>query len=360
MPIKKMNNGTYKVDVSLGLNKITNKRERTTRRGIATLKEAKDVERDLLNKRDLNENVIGIKAIKVINDYLEYSRNFDKPSSHLKKTNVFKNYITPFLLNIKLNDFNLSYAQKFKESLLGLYISNNYKRYIIAMMSSFFNYAVKHDYINKNPMKQIDNFKKEKVTMSYWTLSEFNTFIKWVDDVMYKTMFWILYYTGMRKGELLALTLKDIDLINNTININKSCSYVTGKGYILSTPKTTESKRVIYINKKTVVVINEYINYIKEQYSFDNTTPLFSINGELVPKETLRRNFKYYQRLAGLPDIRIHDLRHSHVALLIYLGQDSLSIKKRLGHSDITITLNTYGHLYDDAQKELANKLDEI
>jgi len=64
--------------------------------------------------------------------------------------------------------------------------------------------------------------------------------------------------------------------------------------------------------------------------------------------------------MAGSKDIRLHNLRHSHVALLIKLGQDALTIKKRLGHSDITITLNTYGHLYDDAQKKLANKLDEV
>jgi integrase len=317
MPIKKMNNGTYKVDVSLGINKITNKRERTTRRGIATLKEAKEIERNLLNKKDLNENIIGIKAITVIQDYLEYSRNFDKASSHLKKHNVFKNYITPFLQNMKLNDLNLTYAQKFKELLLNSCISNNYKRYVLAMMSSFLNYSAKHDYINKNPMKQIDNFKKEKVTMNYWTLSEFNTFIECVDNIFYKTMFWVLYYTGMRKGELLALTLKDLDLVNNTININKTCSYVTGKGYIITSPKTTESKRIIYINKKTVDILNKYINHITKQYKFDNNTPLFSINGELVAKETLRRNFKYYQKLAKVKDIRIHDLRHSHVALLI-------------------------------------------
>ncbi|NLM63581.1 MAG: site-specific integrase [Mollicutes bacterium] len=196
--------------------------------------------------------------------------------------------------------------------------------------------------------------------MQYWTLNEFNDFIKHVDDITYKTIFWLLFYTGMRKGELLALTIDDIDLENKTININKTCSYVTGKGYIVTTPKTLESKRIIYINDKTIDVIKEYLKYISNQYEFKKDTPLFSINGALIPKETLRRNFKYYQRLAGVKDIRLHDLRHSHVALLINLGQDPLTIKKRLGHSDITITLNTYGHLYDDAQKKLANKLDEI
>lgn len=360
MPVKKMKNGTYKVDVSLGLNPLTKKRERTTRRGIKTLREAKEIERDLLYKNDNQENIIGVKAIKVIEEYLKYSKKTDKASSHLKKANVFKNYITPFLNNIKLNELTVVHARKFKESLISRYISNNYKRYILTMMSSFLNYAVKYNYLNKNPMKQIENFKKEKVTMQYWTLSEFNTFIKKVDDIIYKTIFWVLYYTGMRKGEALALTPNDIDLNKKTISINKTCSYVTGKGYIVTTPKTIESNRTIYINKKTVDILQEYINYISNQYQFNNNTPLFSINGELIPKETLRRNFKYYQYKAGVKDIRLHDLRHSHVALLIYLGQDSLTIKKRLGHSDITITLNTYGHLYDDAQKKLANKLDEI
>ncbi len=360
MPIKKMPDGTYKVDVSLGFDQLTNKRKRTTRRGIKTLKEAKEIERELLNKYANNENITGVKTSVIINEYLEYSSVNDKPNSHLKKENVFKNYIIPFFGNMKINEITSVHARKFKESLINLYISNNYKRYIISMTSSFLNYAVKYNYINKNPFKQIDNFKKEKVKMQYWTLNEFNDFIKHVDDITYKTIFWLLFYTGMRKGELLALTIDDIDLENKTININKTCSYVTGKGYIVTTPKTLESKRIIYINDKTIDVIKEYLKYISNQYEFKKDTPLFSINGALIPKETLRRNFKYYQRLAGVKDIRLHDLRHSHVALLINLGQDPLTIKKRLGHSDITITLNTYGHLYDDAQKKLANKLDEI
>jgi len=360
MPIKKMNNGTYKVDVSLGVSQTSNKRARTTRRGIKTLKEAKNIERELLNENDNNKNMIDVKTKVVIKDYLNYSSLNDKPSSHLKKQNVFKNYIIPFFNDFKINEITSVRARQFKESLISLYISNNYKRYIIAMMSSFLNYAVKYNYINKNPMKQIDNFKKEKVTMQYWTLSEFNTFIEQVDEIIYKTIFWILYYTGMRKGELLGLTLEDINFNNKTIDINKSCSYITGQGYIVTTPKTAESKRIIHINEKTIKIIKDYVAYISNQYEFNKKTPLFSINGVLIPKETLRRKFKYYQRLTNVTNIRIHDLRHSHVALLIYLGQDPLTIKKRLGHSDITITYNTYGHLYDDAQKKLASRLDEV
>ncbi len=360
MPIKKMNDGTYKVDVSLGYNIATKKRERTTRRGIETLKEAKKIERELLNKNDSKGNVIGVKAKQVIKEYLEHSKKEDKASSLLKKDNVFKNYITPFFKDIKINDMTIVHAKKFKEDLICKYVSNNYKRYIFTMMSSFLNYAVKYNYLTKNPLKQIDNFKKEKITMQYWTLSEFNRFIKTVDEIEYKTIFWLLYYTGMRKGEAFALTLKDIDFNNKTIDINKTCSYVTGKGYIVTSPKTIESKRLIYINDKTIDILKEYIIYISNQYKFNNDTPLFSINGVRIPKETIRRNFKRYQHLAGVKDIRLHDLRHSHVALLIYLGQDALSIKKRLGHSDIGITLNTYGHLYDDAEKKLASKLDEV
>lgn len=79
----------------------------------------------------------------------------------------------------------------------------------------------------------------------------------------------------MRKGELLALKIDDIDLENKTININKTCSYATGKGYIVTTPKTLESKIIIYINDKTIDVIKEYLKYISNQYEFKKDTPLF-------------------------------------------------------------------------------------
>ena len=163
-------------------------------------------------------------------------------------------------------------------------------------------------------------------------------------------MFEVLFWTGIREGELLALTLLDFDMSNNLLHINKTYHRINGKD-VISTPKTDNSVRTIIIPNFLKEEVQEYIG---QHYGLPENERLFPIVAR-----TLQKRLKKYEEKTGVKPIRVHDLRHSHVAYLINQGVEPLIIKERLGHKNIQITLNTYGHLYPSRQKEIAEMLDE-
>lgn len=152
----------------------------------------------------------------------------------------------------------------------------------------------------------------------------------------------------MTKAELLALTKNDIDFQNNQIHITKTYFRSGGKD-IITTPKTDCSVRVIDIPE---FLKDEIEDYIGRLYKYPDDARLFPIVAEALQHKIKRHIIK-----ADVKMIRVHDLRHSHVAYLIHQGVQPLVIKERLGHKDIRITLNTYGHLYPNEQKKLAEML---
>lgn len=193
--------------------------------------------------------------------------------------------------------------------------------------------------------------KSDADKLDFWIKEEYDRFISGVDrkseDYL---MFEILFWTGIREGELLSLTIADFDMTNNLLHINKTYHRIDGKD-VISTPKTDNSVRTIIIPNFLKEEVQEYISY---HYGFPENERLFPIVAR-----TLQKRMKRYEKKTGVKPIRVHDLRHSHVAYLINQGVEPLIIKERLGHKNIQITLNTYGHLYPSRQKEVAALLDE-
>lgn len=161
-------------------------------------------------------------------------------------------------------------------------------------------------------------------------------------------MFEILFWTGCRIGEALALTKEDIDFNSNQLHISKTYYRINGKD-IITTPKTEQSVRTIDIPEFLKEEIQEYTNRL---YGYTKKERLFPVVAEAV-QHKMKRNMEK----ADVKKIRVHDLRHSHVAYLIHQGVQPLIIKERLGHRDIKITLNIYGHLYPSEQRKVAEML---
>lgn len=191
--------------------------------------------------------------------------------------------------------------------------------------------------------------KKQAEGIDFWTVAEFQQFIKATeDDITAKTIFNLFFYSGMREGELLALTLNDFNFDNSTVSINKSFAVVRGK-QIIKEPKTPKSKRVVTLPLPVMEMIKGYASHL---YGYTPEQRLFP-----TVKSTLNRTMQKYCEASGVRKIRIHDLRHSHASLLIEMGISPLQISERLGHEDIQTTLNIYSHLYPNKQEELAEKL---
>ena len=162
--------------------------------------------------------------------------------------------------------------------------------------------------------------------------------------------FEMLYWCGIREGELLALNASDFDFKNSTVSIHKSYQRIKGQDVITS-PKTPKSNRVI---KMPQFLCEEMQDYIRMFYSPDKEERIFPISKHYLHSE-MDRGCKE----TGVKRIRIHDLRHSHISLLIDMGFTALAIADRVGHESIDITYR-YAHLFPTRQTEMSDKLDSL
>lgn len=192
---------------------------------------------------------------------------------------------------------------------------------------------------------------EERKEMQFWTLEEYK---KFSEAMMDKTVsfyaFEMLYWTGIREGEMLALTPKDFDFKAETVTINKSYQRLKGRD-VITTPKTKKSNRTIKMPKFLCEEMEEYLGMF---YGAEENDRIFPVSKSYMHHEMDRG-----AKAAGVKRIRIHDLRHSHVSLLIEMGFTALAIADRLGHESIEVTYR-YAHLFPSKQTEMANKLDDL
>lgn len=273
------------------------------------------------------------------------------------KENIINTHIRSYFINKSLSEITSTDILQWQNELLsqrddnGKGYSQIYLRTIQNQLNAIFNHAVKYYELPKNPC--IANKKMGKAKgkeMQFWTKEEYLKFSKAIiDKPMSYYAFQILYWTGIRCGELLALTRGDFDLDGRKLKINKTYQVVKGKELITS-PKTEKSNRVIELPE---FLCREMQDYFELLYKIDNNSRIFQ-----VTKSYLHHEMDRGSKAAGVKRIRIHDLRHSSCALLINLGYSPVQIADRLGHESITIT-ERYSHLYPSVQRDMANRLDE-
>ena len=191
---------------------------------------------------------------------------------------------------------------------------------------------------------------EEHKEMLFWTKEEYLKFIECVKDkpISYYA-FQILYWCGIREGELLALTPADIDFKNKKLHITKSYQYINGED-IITDPKTEKSRRDVVIPDFLVEELRQFIGML---YGYGRDDRIFQIT-----KSYLHHEMSRGAKAAGVKRIRIHDLRHSHISLLIRLGFSAVAIGNRVGHESQTITFH-YAHMFPTEQIEMADKLNE-
>ena len=187
--------------------------------------------------------------------------------------------------------------------------------------------------------------------MLFWTTEEYTKFAnEMMDKPLSYYAFQMLYWCGIREGELLALTAADFDFEKETVRINKSYQRLHGED-VITTPKTKKSNRII---KMPQFLCEEMQDYIKQLYRIDKNDRLFE-----VTKSYLHHEMDRGAKAAGVKRIRIHDLRHSHISLLIEMGYSAVAIADRVGHESINITYN-YAHLFPSTQSDMADKLNQF
>lgn len=273
------------------------------------------------------------------------------------KQYIFRDKILPYFSQQTLSSITSAQIRSWQNELLtlqkndGTGYSSTYLKTIQNQLSAVFNYAVRYYHLSENPCLRAGSLGKSSAEkMHFWTYQEFNSFLSVIDKERFRLAFLLLYHTGIRIGELLALTPTDFHFQNKQLYICKSLQRLHGETLITS-PKTPKSIRSISLPSFLLLQIQEYIknSHISEQ---DLIFPF--------TKSLLGKRLKQYADLSGVPKIRLHDLRHSHASLLIELGFPPLLIAERLGHEKIETTLNIYGHLYPNKQLEIARSLEAL
>ncbi len=262
--------------------------------------------------------------------------------------------VLPYFGDKKITQISTADIRRWQNSLMKEGYSPTYLKTINNQLSALFNYAVRYYDLPSNPCQKAGSMGKGRAEeMQFWTQEEFETFIDALKDkpVSY-CAFMTLYWTGVRLGELLALSLADFDAEKKTLSITKSYQRINGRD-VITEPKTAKGKRVISLPDFLVSELEEYVSRFYGMMADDR---LF-----MITKSHLGKEMKRGTELSGVKKIRLHDLRHSHASLLISkLGVQPKLVSERLGHEKIQTTLDTYSHLYPDQSRNLADQLNGL
>ena len=328
----------------------TGTKKQKKKKGFRLQKEAKQYELDFLSKTSNSCDMLFSDMVEI---YMDDCKARIRPTTYKGKEDIIAVHIMPYFKNLKVNEIQPMNVRRWQTELMNN--QKNYKptylRTLNSQLSAIFNFAVKYYGLGSNPVQKSGTIgKKNSGLEQIWTADEFKIFIDAVSDKLQsKVIFDLLYWTGMRSGEMLALTLNDFDFEERTVSITKNYARIDGEDLFLD-PKTPKSNRKITLPQFVCDLVKDYADRL---YGYDPSDRLFE-----VTKHYLKHEMERGCKKTGLREIRVHDLRHSHASLLIELGFAPLLISERLGHESVTTTLEIYSHLYPTKHGEVAERLE--
>ena len=317
------------------------------KRGFATKKEALEWEREFLQRQSSS---MDMKLSSFVDVYFDDKAPRLKERSIMTKRTLIETKILPYFGDKQMNDITAVDIIKWQNALLNQEYKPTYLRMIQNQLTALFNHAERFYDLKDNPCKKVDKMGRANAKeLNFWTKDEFEVFIQCFteEEEMYRIIFLMLFWLGCRVGELLALTESDIDLEGGTVSISKT--YFRNKTDYITAPKTESSNRKITIPQ---FLQDEIKQFLDRQYELMPEERIFPITDRAIQKK-----MKQKTEQAKLKPIRVHDLRHSHIALLIEKGMQPLVIAQRVGHDSVNTTMNIYGHLYPNKQKQVADLL---
>lgn len=332
----------------------TGEKKHICKRGFKTQREAKEYERQFLDEQKNKTDILFGSLVQV---YLEDQKHRLKPTTIENKKAIINSKILPYFSKLKICDIDTIKVRKWQNELLtyrdgnGEPYSKTYLKTVHSQLSAILNYAVKHYGLISNPCNIAGSIGKSTADeMKIWTQEQYEQFSNHISKPAFKLAFDVLFYTGIRSGELLALTPADI-LSDKKLSITKNYARIHGEDFFL-TPKTPKSKRTVAIPD---FLYEDIFKYVSKLYGIEPTHRIFYFTKNALEKEIKRGAEK-----AGLECIRVHDLRHSHASMLIDMGFDILEISERLGHESPKTTLDVYSHIYPNKDTKLADALNKL
>jgi len=274
-------------------------------------------------------------------------------------------YIDPSIGNYKLVKLTPLIIQDLYNGLTSQGLSARTVRYIHTILNEALDQAVIWQMINRNPCKGLTLPKQVRQEMKVLTQEQVKKLLKACIYNRFGVLFELLVISGMRSSEALALKWEDIDWKNNRITIQRALTRVKNK-WEFKEPKTKHGRRTIPLPPEVMKDLREHkINQTKEklkaeEYNDYDLVFACSNGNPLEERKIVTRYFKPLLKEAGLPDIRLYDLRHTCATLLLMAGENPKVVSERLGHANIGITLDIYSHVLPTMQEKATQKLEQM
>lgn len=338
----------------------TGKRRQKMKRGFLRKRDAREWEHSFLSMQPKPNSAV-LPFSTLLQLYQADLQGRIKLSTSLKQASIIRTHISPYfnkqsVFSIRAVDIRRWQAQLMQQKTRrGDCYAPTYLHTIQITLSSIFEYAVRYHQLPVNPCKAAGRLGAKRAgRMHFWTKPEFDCFLSTFSAAdPFRTAFLLLYYTGIRIGELMALSLDDLDLDACCLSINKTYHLIS-RTPVITSPKTKKSIRSVLLPNFLAAHLSRYVE--AQQELIDEA------DGRLFSMARSTYNYRIHRHAvrAGLSPIRVHDLRHSHCALLIELNFSPILIAERLGHESTETTLSVYAHLYPNKQREIAEKLEQF
>ena len=362
--IVKQGKNSWYYQVSLG-KKPDGSRNQVKKRGFKTEKEAQQALRKAITEFEdglyISPHKMLFKLLAV--DYLNYKKRYVTPVTIECYHHLFRSIILQYFENIRIDKIDSRLLYQFYGEMHDEKRSGGTMVKVHDLIKGAFDFAVKNEYVAKNPMDKVDRPKKGKRDITVWDAKQIEIFLTAARTSPYYIVYYVALITGMRQGEILGLRWKDIDFDSNTIYITQTRK---SDGKLQYGAKNNSSMRSLTIIPSQMDQLRFHyenqrnnINMMPEIYE-DNDLVTASEIGTAINPSNLRRDFKKIISKTELPVIRFHDLRHTHATLLLTLKINSKTVALRLGHSNVKTTLDTYTHPSPDVQKEVSSEVAKV
>lgn len=292
-----------------------------------------------------------------------------------KTERMLNRYVLPIMQKERLDRLNAQKLQEWKQSIATLGLASKTQKNIYSEFRAMLNFAVKMEYLPRNPLLAVGNFKDTDFTppkdkLCYYTADEFLRYkaaaltdaeVKGtISEYAFYVFFCVAYYMGMRKGEINALRWSDIN--GGLLTVRRSVSQkIKGESAVETLPKNKTSYRTIEIPAPLMEILAEYKKRLAARDAYrDNYRVCGGGENNVLSDTNIELHNRRYAEAAGLPHIRIHDFRHSHASLLANEGINIQEIARRLGHAKIEMTWNTYAHLYPRESERSLSVLNKV
>lgn len=291
-----------------------------------------------------------------MNNYMEtVGKQILRPTTQIMYNSYIRVHIVPAIGRIKLKDLRPDHLQTFYKQKLDQGLSKRSVQIIHGTIRRILNQAVTWQLIQRNVCSLVHAPRPDKKAASFYTKEQLNTLLAAVRGHRWELIYILLVYGGFREGEVLGIHVEDCDMVNRAINVRHQVVTIKG-GMIISEPKTKSSRRAITLPVVAFNALRDHLDQLHRKQGLIFTTS----SGKPISARNFIRHFKQTIQTLGLPDLSVHGIRHSHASLLLSAGLNPKIVQERLGHSSITLTLDTYSHAIPSLQEEAARRLDDL